>query len=184
MVRQVRWTRIVLAGLILAGIATLERSCARSTSAGAAEAPAEHKVITGKVVGVADGDTVTVLTANKEQHRIRLQGIDAPERNQAFGQRSKQHLGDLVFGQTVTVPWRKLDPYGRVVGQVLLPDGTDVNLAQLKAGLAWFFRRYGLELDPKTRQVYIEAEESARSKKVGLWSDPASIPPWDFRKTE
>ncbi len=149
-----------------------------------AGAPKGIQTITGRVVGVADGDTLTVLTANNDQHRIRLQGIDAPERNQPFGQRSKQHLSDLAFGQVITVRWRKLDPYGRVVGQVLLPDGGDASLAQMKAGLAWFFRRYERELEPEERRIYAEAEGLARAQKLGLWSDPSSVPPWDFRKVQ
>jgi len=184
MVRRFGIPGMILVGLILAAIATLERGFARGATSRSAAAPAALQSISGKVVGVADGDTVTVLTASKEQHRIRLQGIDAPERDQAFGQRSKQHLSDLVFGKAVTVHWSKLDPYGRVVGQVVLPDGTDVNLAQLQAGLAWFFKRYERELDTQARRVYADAEASARTKKLGLWSDPTSVAPWDFRRAQ
>ena len=115
---------------------------------------------------------------------VRLQGIDAPESRQPFGQRSKQYLSSLVFGQQVVVQWSKRDRYGRIVGQVVLPDGTDANLAQLQAGLAWFFRRYEREIDEPTRRVYSEAETVARAQKRGLWSDLASTPPWDFRRAE
>jgi len=93
-------------------------------------ATAQQQTITGKVVGVSDGDTITVLDANRQQHKIRLDGIDAPESSQDFGSRAKQSLSDLVFGKTVTVTSRKKDRYGRVLGTVTL-DGKDINLEQV-----------------------------------------------------
>ncbi len=92
--------------------------------------------LTGKVVKVTDGDSITVLDSTNTQHRIRLQGIDAPERKQAFGNASRKHLASLVAGKTVTVKWDKRDRYGRIVGFVLV-DGHDVNLEQVKTGMAW-----------------------------------------------
>ena len=93
---------------------------------------AQPQTITGKVIGVSDGDTITVLDEQKRQHKIRLDGIDAPESNQDYGSRAKQSLSDLVFGKTVTVTSAKRDRYGRIVGQVLC-DGKSANqLEQVK----------------------------------------------------
>lgn len=146
---------------------------------GAAYAFAQQ-VIKGKVVGVTDGDTITVLDQSNKQHKIRFQGIDAPESRQDFGQKSKQNLSDMVLGKSVTVLYDKLDKYGRVVGKVLL-DGKDVNLEQIKAGLAWHYKQYENEQTPEDRKIYSEAEIAARSAKIGLWSIPNPIAPWNFR---
>ncbi len=123
-------------------------------------APAFADTLTGKVVKVADGDSITVLDNTNTQHRIRLQGIDAPERKQAFGNASRKHLASLVAGKTVTVEWAKRDRYGRIVGFVLV-DGQDVNLVQVKAGMAWFYRYYQRELSPEDRRRYADAENKA-----------------------
>jgi micrococcal nuclease len=136
--------------------------------------------LTGKVVGVSDGDTITVLDTNKIQHKIRLAGIDAPEKKQPFGDRSKQHLSDLVFAKTVTVEWDKTDKYGRTIGKVTA-DGTDANLEQIRSGFAWHYKQYQGEQSPTDRSVYSAAEIEARSRRSGLWRDPKPIPPWDFR---
>ncbi|MBI3654045.1 MAG: thermonuclease family protein [Acidobacteria bacterium] len=141
---------------------------------------AQTKTITGKVVGVADGDTITLLDPGNKQFKIRFQGIDAPESRQAFGQRSKQNLSDLVFGKTVTVEFEKTDRYGRTLGKVLL-DGKDINLEQLKAGLAWFYRHYQNELGEADRKAYDAAEAEAKKAKRGLWQDANPQPPWDYR---
>ena len=95
----------------------------------------------GRVVGVSDGDTITVLHNGKGE-RIRLHGIDCPEKRQAFGKRAKQFTSELVFGNTVTVQVVDLDRYGRTVGEVLLPDGRSLNHELVRAGLAWWYRRY------------------------------------------
>ena len=94
----------------------------------------------GRIVGVSDGDTITVLDAKNQQHKVRLAGIDAPEKSQAFGQASKKQLSELVFGKAVVVEWQKLDRYGRVVGKVLL-DGFDVCLEQIRKGMAWHYKK-------------------------------------------
>ncbi len=96
---------------------------------------------TGRVVGVADGDTITVLHNGKGE-RIRLHGIDCPEKRQAFGNRAKQFTSNLVFAKTVTVQAVDRDRYGRTVGVVLLPDGRSLNHELVRAGLAWMYRRY------------------------------------------
>ncbi len=126
--------------------------------------------LTGKVVKVTDGDSITVLDNTNTQHRIRLQGIDAPERKQAFGNASRKHLASLVAGKEVTVKWDKRDRYRRIVGFVLV-DGHDVNLVQVKAGMAWFYRYYQRELSPEDRRRYAKAEDQARTDRLGLWQD-------------
>lgn len=140
----------------------------------------QQQSVTGKVVGVADGDTITVLDTSNRQHKIRFQGIDAPESAQAFGQRAKQNLSEMVFGKVVTVHADKTDKYGRTVGKVLL-DGRDINLEQLRAGMAWFYRHYANELSDADRKSYDAAEAEARAAKRGLWADANPLPPWDFR---
>lgn len=140
----------------------------------------QAETLTGRVVAVADGDTITVLDSLNQQHKIRLAGIDAPEKKQAFGQVSKQHLADLVFGKLVGVEWFKQDKYRRVLGKVLV-GGQDANLEQVKAGLAWHYKKYAAEQPPADRRQYSEAEESARFNRVGLWRDSSPVPPWDFR---
>ena len=135
----------------------------------------------GKVVGVADGDTITVLDATNTQHKIRLQGIDAPEKAQAFGQKSKQSLHQLVHSKQVTVDFDKKDKYGRTVGKVVL-NGTDICLEQIKLGMAWHYKQYASEQTTVDREIYAKAELAARSDAIGLWKDKNSMPPWDFRK--
>ena len=101
----------------------------------------------GQVVGVLDGDTIDVLTPTKTQVRVRLAGIDAPEKGQAFGTVAKKELSDLVFGKPVTVEWRKKDRYGRTVGKVIV-NGVDANLKMVEAGLAWHYKHYAREQSP------------------------------------
>lgn len=139
------------------------------------------ETISGRVVGVADGDTLTVLDSSKKQHKIRLDGIDAPEKAQPFGQRSKQSLSDLAYNRNVQVETHKRDRYGRVVGKVLL-DGTDLNLLQVNRGLAWHYKAYAREQTPEDRAGYAAAEEIARRERRGLWRDAEPTPPWEWRK--
>src|SRR5687768_7171795 len=141
----------------------------------------QAEILAGRVVKIADGDTLTVLDASKQQHKIRLTGIDAPERKQAFGTVSKQHLAELVFGKVVDVEWHKRDRYQRILGKVLV-DGVDANLEQVRAGLAWHYKDYARDQQPAERSLYAEAEEAASRSGVGLWRDSAPIAPWDFRR--
>jgi len=136
--------------------------------------------MTGLVVGIADGDTLTLLDAERVQHKIRLAGVDAPEKRQAFGDRSKQSLAALVFRKQVVVEWNKHDRYGRVIGRVLIGD-EDVCLAQVRVGMAWHYKAYEREQSPADRERYAQAELEARASKRGLWRDPAPTPPWVFR---
>jgi endonuclease YncB( thermonuclease family) len=137
--------------------------------------------MTGMVMGIADGDTLPLLDADHVQHKIRLAGIDAPEKRQAFGDRSKQNLAALVARRQVAVEWNKLDRYGRVIGKVLI-GSEDVCLAQVRAGLAWHYKAYEREQTPVDRQRYGRAELEARANKRGIWRDLAPTPPWDFRQ--
>ena len=134
----------------------------------------------GKVINVADGDTITVLDDTNTQHKIRLTGIDAPEKRQAFGNVSKQSLTEQVAGQSVAVEWVKVDKYGRKLGKVLLA-GQDANLVQVKRGLAWHYKQYQREQSPADQQSYAAAEIEARAAKLGLWRDADPMPPWEFR---
>ncbi len=137
---------------------------------------------TGKVVGIADGDTATVLDDTNTQHKIRFLGIDAPEKAQAFGQKSKQNLSDLIFGKTVTFQVLKRDKYNREVAKILL-DGKDINLQQVKDGFAWHYKEYQREQSTDDRKLYAEAEEAQKAKR-GLWFDTQPQTPSDFRKEE
>lgn len=137
--------------------------------------------INGRVVKVADGDTVTILDANNTQHKIRLLGIDAPESKQAFGQRSKQKMSDLVFGKMVNAECVNTDRYGRNLCKVLV-NGIDANFELVKAGLAWHYKQYQSSQTARDRRAYSQAELDARHGKIGLWSDPHAIAPWDFRR--
>lgn len=139
------------------------------------------QVISGRVVAVADGDTLTVLDSSNRQHKIRLSGIDAPESAQAFGARSKQSLSDLSFGKDVTVETSKVDRYGRRIGKVL-HQGIDINRVQIERGFAWFYVAYQSEQSTSDRQLYAAAQQRARNGHFGLWIDSDPIAPWDYRK--
>ena len=137
----------------------------------------QAETITGRVVGVADGDTITVLDADNVQHKIRLAGIDAPEKEQAFGNRSKESLSDLAFNRQGSVDTTKKDRYGRNVGKVLI-DGKDLNLVQIERGMAWWYRQYQREQSPVDRKLYEAAEDAAKADKRGLWRDAEPLAAW------
>ncbi len=141
------------------------------------------KQIKGRVISVSDGDTVTVLNVDNTQFKIRLEGIDAPESKQDFGQKSKQHLSDLIFDKEVTVIIGKTDKYGRSVGKILLGN-IDVNLEQIKAGLAWHYKKYADEQSESGQALYGDEEEKARKLKIGLWTVPNATSPWNWRAGE
>ncbi len=135
----------------------------------------------GRVVGVSDGDTITVLTAEKSQIKVRLAGIDAPEKGQAFGQKSKAALSDCAYGKHTVLVGAKLDRYGRLIAKVKVGN-TDCNLRQLRLGLAWHYKKYQSEQEPTDRALYADEEVRARSVKAGLWAESGAVPPWDYRK--
>jgi endonuclease YncB( thermonuclease family) len=129
-----------------------------------------------KVIHIADGDTITVLNDAKEQIKIRLNGIDSPEKAQAFGNKAKQFTKELVAGQPVIIQAYGQDKYGRTIGDVILDDGRSLSQELVKAGYAWWYRKYA---PGDTVLKTLEAE--AREAQAGLWNDPHPIPPWDFR---
>ncbi len=146
-----------------------------------ARAVKADQVVEGRIVGVIDGDTVDLLTDNLVQQRIRLRGIDAPEKRQAFGNRSKQALSALVFGRRVSVAYSKVDRYDRWVGRITV-NGIDVSRAMVEQGMAWHYAFYGPEQPVEERVGDSEAEQAARLDRRGLWVDEAPIPPWNIRR--
>jgi endonuclease YncB( thermonuclease family) len=131
----------------------------------------------GKVVGVIDGDTIDVLDNSKKQHRVRFDGIDAPERGQPFSNRAKSTLSGLVFGKTVRIDTEGPDKYDRTIGRVYV-DGRDVGLAMLEAGMAWHYTKYDQS------KKYADGEKAAKDAGRGLWADPRRVPPWEWRKMD
>lgn len=129
----------------------------------------------GKVVKVSDGDTITVLTSDKTQYKIRLNDIDAPEKKQAFGNKSKDNLAKYIAGKTVKVEYKTKDKYKRILGTIYY-NNIDINLKQVKDGFAWVYKKYSKNQD------YYNAEKLARENKKGLWIDKNPIAPWEFRK--
>ena len=131
------------------------------------------ETLTGRVVGIADGDTLTLLDGSDVQHKIRLDGIDAPERGQPFGDLSKQSLSDLAFNKDTQARCPKFERYGRRICQVTVV-GVDVGLEQIRRGMAWHFKRYESEQSEPDRAAYVAAEAEARRAKRGLWADAVS----------
>ncbi len=157
--------------------------------------PALADTLQGKVVKIADGDTVTILDGTGKKHRIRLAGIDAPEKDQPFGNISTQGLNKLVSGRIVTIEYEKRDRYKRIIGKVLVdPPGEvfcmaldcvkkiDAGLEQIKSGLAWHYKRYQMEQSEVDRRLYSEAELKSRVRKIGIWVSKDKIPPWQWRR--
>jgi micrococcal nuclease len=128
-----------------------------------------------QVVGVADGDTLTALSANLERVKCRLYGIDAPEKKQAFGQASKLSLAQLSFGRSASIDIVGRDRYGRAICKIAVA-GVDVNKEQIVRGMAWMYRQYARD------DSYSDAEVRAQTRRVGIWGDTRPVPPWDFRR--
>ena len=131
--------------------------------------------LTGRVVGVSDGDTITILVG-KQTTKVRLYGIDCPEKSQDFGSRAKEFTSLEAFGKPVTVEVKDTDRYGRQVGIVTLPDGRNLNYELVRTGMAWWYRHYS---DDDSLRIL---EQAARDAKLGLWSMENPTPPWEFRK--
>lgn len=134
--------------------------------------------LTGQVITVADGDTLTILDASNTQIKIRLAAIDAPEKNQAFGNRAKQQLSDLCFGKNASLNVVSVDRYGRTVGDVDCA-GINANEVMVQSGLAWVYRKYD-----KGHEHLYAIEEDAKNARRGLWADSNPIAPWDWRKAK
>ena len=137
--------------------------------------------IMGKVIKVADGDTVTVLDESDQQYRVRLTGIDAPERHQAYGSESTESLIGLVYLKKVVVQSSGKDRHKRVLGKILLDD-LDVNLEQVKRGFAWHYKQYEKDQTSEDQIGYAQAEVLARQQQLGLWVLESPIPPWEYRR--
>lgn len=133
------------------------------------------------MVGITDGDTLTALTADNVQMKVRLAGIDTPERGQPYYKAAKQALSDLAFDRNAVIDFNKQDRYGRTVAKVLV-DGRDVNLAIVTQGWAWWYRKYATEQSAEDQKLYEAAENDARSARRGLWADPEPVPPWEWRR--
>jgi endonuclease YncB( thermonuclease family) len=138
--------------------------------------------LVGKVVEVIDGDSVTIIDADSKLRRVRLSGIDAPEKGQQFSQRSRRHLMELTYGKLVSAACPKVDRYRREVCTVWV-DGQDVSLALLNAGLVWHFKRYAHEQPETDRETYAKAEDAARVRRLGLWQEEHPLAPWEWRQT-
>ena len=131
--------------------------------------------IAGRVVGVADGDTLTVLDDTNQQHKIRLAGIDAPEKAQPFGQAGKKRLAELCYNKQATVEVVNTDRYGRTVGDVTC-DGVHANAEMVRGGNAWVYRHYD-----KGFESFYPLEEAAKEARLGLWAEDSPTPPWEWR---
>lgn len=153
-------------------------------------APLWADTLAGRISDVSDGATVTVADNTGARHKVRLAAIDAPDFRQPWGKESKQHLAEMVLGKAVKVEWRKQDRYGRIVGKLILqtapcatcPKTLDAGLAQLEAGLAWWDRETRREQSLSDQGYYEYAEFDAKARRIGLWQDPAPMPPWEWRK--
>ena len=145
-------------------------------------AQAAEWFLEGHVVGVSDGDTITVLDDAKTQHKVRFSGIDAPENGQAFAKESQRSLSALVFQKRVEARCHRRDRHGYQVCAVFV-GLRDVGLAQIRAGMAWWYREYAHEQRMHEPILYRDEEESAKARRVGLWSDEKPAPPWEWRRS-
>ena len=139
---------------------------------------AKQGIITGKVIKVADGDTLTVLGEGNIQYKIRLSAIDAPEKAQPFGTKAKQALSAMTMSRQVTVKVLSKDKYGRFIGLISTEEEPDVNGAMLAQGMAWHYAYFD-----KTEK-YAELEQEAKNAKRGLWHDADPTPPWNYRRAK
>lgn len=129
--------------------------------------------LSGKVVSIHDGDTITILTEQKQQIKVRLFGIDAPELKQPYGKKSKQFLANLIAGEVVEVDESGKDRYKRTIGTIYL-NGADINAKMVENGYAWAYRKFS--------KKYTAHESQAKKQDLGLWRDKEPIPPWEWRK--
>lgn len=129
--------------------------------------------IEGKVINISDGDTIKILTKDKQQIKVRLYGIDAPEKKQVYGEKSRKFLSNLIAGKIVEVKEKGKDKYKRTLG-IVYHNGRDINAQMVSNGYAWAFVKYS--------DMYTNEELIAKNKKLGLWQDKNPMPPWKFRK--
>ena len=140
--------------------------------------PVFAEKIAGQVVAILDGDTIEVLHNNRTE-RIRLNGIDCPEKGQAYGKKAKQAASELVFGKEVTLKTYGHDKYGRTIADVSLPDGVIVNVELVRNGWCWWYQKYAPD-----NVVLAELQRRARRSGLGLWADQHPVPPWCYRKKQ
>jgi len=146
-----------------------------------AEAASGGERLEGHVIAVHDGDTITVLDREHIQHRVRLGGIDAPEKGQRYSRAARNELARRVFERWVRVEWNKIDAYGRLIGKVTQA-GQDAGRDQLAAGMAWWLRPFAYEQSLADQQEYADVEARAREQRRGLWRDRNPVPPWVWRR--
>lgn len=130
----------------------------------------------GRVVSVLDGDTYDLITADNQRYRIRMEGIDAPERGMPYYKASREHLSKLCAGKKVRARWLKKDRNGRLIAWTYLPDGRELSREMIRTGWAWHFTKYNN--DPALAAL----QTGARQRRAGLWADPRPVAPWDYRK--
>lgn len=160
----------------------------------------DYKIAKYKVIDVLDGDTISVVKDNEQQEssrrfksrnsisktskaskqRVRLSGIDAPEITQQFGIESRNNLKYMLNGKQVVIYYKKMDYFERILG-VVIADGEDLNLQQIKTGLAFYYKQYEIDLDPIQATVYQKAETEAKKNKLGIWEIDNFEPPWEYR---
>lgn len=140
--------------------------------------PSSAETLYGHVISVADGDTITILANRRKQLKVRLSGIDAPERKQAYGSKAKYVLSELVYGKEVRIETETIDRYGRTVGYVFDASGRNINELMVEKGYAWWYRTHA----PESHSLQ-QKELRARQKSRGLWHDEGPTPPWEFRYT-
>jgi len=136
-----------------------------------------HRTISCRVVGIKDGDTVEILTSDRKTIIVRLNGIDAPEKDQPYSQKSKESLSRLVFGKQVKLYSFGNDRYGRLIADVYV-DSINVNYIQVAEGLAWHYTKYSDDT------ILAQLEQQAREQQLGLWQEKEPMPPWKFRKNK
>lgn len=142
---------------------------------------AHADILQGKITGIADGDTVYVTDSSQREYKIRLLGIDTPEYQQPYGEAAKLALKKFAYQQSAKIEWQHRDQYGRLIGKVMLANGQDIGLAQLRAGLAWWNKKFAFEQTDADAILYREAEFAARKQRSGLWSQQNPVPPWRWR---
>ena len=145
--------------------------------------PVFAESISGRIVAVADGDTLTLLDRSFVEHKIRLSGIDAPEKKQAFGQRAKAKLSANAYGLQAEADCLKTDRYGRNICVVRV-NGRDVGLEQIRAGMAWWYRQYAKEQSQQKRTDYEQAKSIAKARSHGLWDSKNQVLPWEWRRSQ
>lgn len=136
---------------------------------------AEHFILTGKVIKIVDGDTYDILLGKNVTQRIRMAGIDAPEKGMPFYRRSKEFLSELCIGETVRIKRTDIDRNGRWIAQTYNQNGTELGLLMIQSGYAWHFKKYSSDIH------LAQAERKAQQEKLGLWIEPQPTPPWEWR---